>query len=97
MEGKILFIIKYCKYPKGIRRSRRIKIKIIRGKIFYAQRVKSFWIFDGKPNITGLVMRVSKLWSFYRYPWISQEFSDCGLHNGKYTKNQPIGNCVFRA
>jgi hypothetical protein len=42
-------------------------------------------------------MRVSKLWSFYKYPWISREFSDCGLHNGKYTKNQPIGNCVFRA
>jgi hypothetical protein len=56
-----------------------------------------FGYLDGKPNITGLVMRVSKLWSFYRYPWISQEFSDCGLHNGKYTKNQPIGNCVFRA
>jgi hypothetical protein len=42
-------------------------------------------------------MRVHVFWQFYRYPWISQEFSDCGLHNGKYTKNQPIGNCVFRA
>jgi len=25
-----------------------------------------------------------------------QEFSDCGLHNGKYTKNQPIENCGLR-
>jgi hypothetical protein len=24
---------------------------------------------------------------------ISQDFSDCGLHNGKYTKNQLIENC----
>jgi hypothetical protein len=29
--------------------------------------------------------------------WISQDFSDCGLHNDKYTKNQPIENDGLRA
>jgi hypothetical protein len=28
---------------------------------------------------------------------ISQDFSDCGLHNDKYTKNQPCKNCGLRA
>ena len=28
---------------------------------------------------------------------ISQEFSDCGLQNGKYTKYLPHQNCVNRA
>jgi len=28
---------------------------------------------------------------------ISQDFSNCGLHNGQYTKNQPIENCGLRA
>jgi hypothetical protein len=28
---------------------------------------------------------------------ISQDFSDNGLHNSKYTKNQPIENFVKRA
>jgi len=28
---------------------------------------------------------------------ISQDFSDCGLHNDKYTKYSPHKKCVFRA
>jgi hypothetical protein len=28
---------------------------------------------------------------------ISKDFSDCGLHNDKYTKFQPVENCVKRA
>ena len=28
---------------------------------------------------------------------ISQDFSDCGLHNDKYTKFQPCENCELRA
>ena len=28
---------------------------------------------------------------------ISQDLSDCGLHNDKYTKNWPMENCVNRA
>ena len=28
---------------------------------------------------------------------ISQDFSDCGLHNDKYTKISPRKNCVNRA
>ena len=28
---------------------------------------------------------------------ISQDFSDCGLHNDKYTKYSPNKNCVKRA
>jgi len=28
---------------------------------------------------------------------ISQGFSDCGLHNDKYTEYSPPENCMFRA
>jgi hypothetical protein len=28
---------------------------------------------------------------------ISQDFSDCGLHNDEYTKFQPCENCELRA
>jgi len=38
-----------------------------------------------------------KTLAILQYHWTLQEFSDCGLHNGKYTKNQPIENCGLRA
>ena len=52
-----------------------------------------------KPNITKLEIH----WEYTRFSnftymkGISQDFSDCGLHNDKYTKYLPHKNCVNRA
>jgi hypothetical protein len=39
---------------------------------------------------------VSLFCNFTYMKGISQDFSDCGLHNDKYTKYSPNKNCVNR-
>jgi hypothetical protein len=38
-----------------------------------------------------------KYYNFAEMDRIAQDFSDCELHNDKYTKILPIENCRFRA
>jgi len=46
---------------------------------------------------------ISCRWEYYNFgnftdiKRISQHFSDCRLHNDKYTKFLPQKNCIFRA
>ena len=50
-----------------------------------------------KTKYQPIAMSVSQFWKFYSIKGMSQGFSDCGLHNDKYTKFQACQNCVFRA
>ena len=52
-----------------------------------------------KPNITRvqIIENIQDLANSTDMKGISQDFSDGGLHNSKYRKNQPIENCGLRA
>ena len=61
--------------------------------------IQHFSYQDGKPNISQVLIN----WEYQRFgnftdsKLISQIFSDCGLHNDKYTKYSSCKNCVNRA
>jgi hypothetical protein len=66
------------------RRAYRAKIKeILKSNVNLNIQKDVFWSTKIE-DLGNYRLRVSKRWPFYRYPLISQEFSDCGLHNGKY-------------